>query len=71
MASGIADMETNQPADTARIQEFGQWFNQCQTNEDLTRAAYCARDYYATGGLTGHEYEEVCVLGAKRRKELS
>lgn len=60
-------METT---DTAKIQEFGTWFAECQTNEDLTRAACCARDYYATGGLTGTEYEAVCVLGAKRRKEL-
>ena len=64
-------MESTQLIDTYRIQEFGQWCDECQTNDELTRAAYCARDYYATGGLTGTEYEEVCVLGAKRRKELS
>jgi len=64
-------MESDQPTDTARIQEFGTWFAECQTNEDLTRAAICARDYHRDGKLTEIEYKVICGLGAERRKELS
>jgi hypothetical protein len=64
-------MESDQPHDTYRIQEFSQWFTQCQTHDELDAAARCAKQSYEGGTLTKSEYQRVCVLGGKRRMELS
>ena len=64
-------MESDQPIDTYRIQEFGTWFDQCKTHDELDSAARCAKQAHEGGTLTDVEYRVICGMGRKRREELN